>query len=160
MSSLLRASTGIFMAVPDFIAGYVAFDRPEPSSIADIEHMWAFLDIEPQHMDLFIKVNPMRDGHRLRVAAAMLCDSGCIGALTTSINYYLRWCDVSDTRWTKVGLCGRFYLRSLIIGIDRLVDLAVKNDAVCTWHFSGFTKKCSTSVRTYLAVAACAAIPS
>ena len=40
ISALLRASTGIYMCVPEFIAGYVAFDRHEPDSLEDLEYLW------------------------------------------------------------------------------------------------------------------------
>ena len=92
--------------------------------------------------------------------AALLGDPGCVNALATVIHYCLRWCDFSDTRWTKVGLCGRLYVRSVLIGIDGLVDLAIKNDAVVKWHLNGYKKKCSSAVRRYLGVAAASGRPS
>ena len=92
--------------------------------------------------------------------AALLDDAGCVKALTTVIHYCLKWCDFSETRWTKVGLCGRLYLRSVLIGVDCLVDLAMKNDAVCKWHLSGYKKRCSPAVRRYLGVAAASGRPS
>ena len=47
ISALLRTSSGLFMSVPEFIAGFVVFDRPNPTSFDDVENMWAFLDIPP-----------------------------------------------------------------------------------------------------------------
>jgi len=72
----------------------------------------------------------------------------------------MHWTDFSETRWTKVGLCGRYFLRSLCIGIDKLAYLAMKHDAVCKWHLGGFSKRCGDSVRQYLATAALSARPS
>ena len=126
ISALLRASTGIYLCVREFIAGCVAFDRHEPDSLADLEYLWTFLDVAPTDLALFLKVNPLWDGRNLRVNAALLDDAGCVEPLTTVIHYCLKWCDFSDTRWTKVGLCGRLYLRSVLIGVDGLVDLAMK----------------------------------
>ena len=130
ISALLRASTGLYMCVREFISGYVAFDRHEPDNLADLEWLWIFLDVAPTDLPLFLKVNPLWDGQKLRVNATLLNDPDCINALTTVIHYCLKWCDFSDTRWTKVGLCGRLYVRSVLIGVDGLVDLAMKSDAV------------------------------
>ena len=47
-----------------------------------------------------------------------------------------------------------------MIGIDALVDLTMKNDAVSKWHLNGYMKKCSAPVRKYLAVCAAAGRPS
>ena len=51
-------------------------------------------------------------------------------------------------------------LRSLCIGIDKLVYLAMRHDAVCKWHVRGFHKRCSAAVRQYLSIAALSARPS
>ena len=162
ISALLRASTGIYMSVPQFIASYVSFDRPDPDSCtsANIASLWTFLDVAPTDLDLFLKVNPMFDGQRLHVSAALLGDPECVHIVTTIIHYCLRWCDFSDTRWTKCGLCGRLWLRSLMIGIDSLVDLTMQNDAVSKWQLNGYKRKCSASARKYLAVCAAAGRPS
>ena len=71
----------------------------------------------------------------------------------------MRWTDFSETRWTKVGQSGRFFLRSLCIGIDKIAKLASDNDAVSNWHLNGF-KRATSEVRLYLALAAAAARPS
>ena len=46
------------------------------------------------------------------------------------------------------------------MGIDKIAELAVKNDAVCKWHLGGYSRQCSSAVRQYLATAALAARPS
>ena len=83
VSSLLRASTGLSLAVPEFIAGFVDFDLPEPSNYADIEMLWSFLDIEPQHMHLFLKVNPIWTSQRLRESSSLINDPECVACLKT-----------------------------------------------------------------------------
>ena len=37
ISSLIRASTGLFRNVAAFIAGFAAFDEPSPDSVAEVE---------------------------------------------------------------------------------------------------------------------------
>ena len=90
----------------------------------------------------------------------MLARSGAIATVTTVIHYGLKWVGFSDTRWTKVGQCGRLYLRSVAIGVDEVVKMAQRSDAICGWHLNGYSRKCTAPVRRYLAVAACAGRPS
>ena len=80
-----------------------------------------------------------------------------VSALTTVINCCSHWCDFSETRWTKVGLCGRICLRNLSIGVEKLAALAMDHDAVSRWHLGGFHKRCNSAARSYLVVAALAA---
>ena len=160
VSSLLRASTGLFLVVPEFIVTFVVFDLPELETTDDVEWLWTALDVPPKLMQLFLKVNPQWYGQRLHCSASLGQDLEAVKAVTTVIHFCLHWCDFSETRWTKVGLCGRMFLRSLCIGVDVLVKLAMKHDAVCKWHLGGFGKKCSPAVRNYLAVAALAGRPS
>ena len=87
ISALLRASTGLSQVVPEFIAGYVDFDRAEPSNLEEIEMLGSFLDIAPQDLALFTEVNLLWTGQRLGVSASLPNDSDCVACLTTVINY-------------------------------------------------------------------------
>ena len=63
VSSLLRASIGLVMIVPAFIATHVAFYRPEPLDAEELAQLWTALDIKPKLIDLLIKVNPQVGWH-------------------------------------------------------------------------------------------------
>ena len=160
VSALLRASHGLFLVIPEFIATYVAFDSPDPDSPEDVHWLWLSLEVPPQLLDLFVKVNPRWHGDRLHCSSRLSGDLDGISAVTTLLHCCLHWVDFSETRWTKVGMCGRYFVRSLLMGVDRLVYLAMRHDAVCNWHLGGFVKRCSGPVRQYLAIAAFAARPS
>ncbi len=144
--------------VAHFIAGYVAFDRPTPTNLQDVELLWAFLDIDVALVEIFVRVNPIWDGEKLRMSAALSDDQDAIAAITTCIKYCMRWVDFSETRWTKVGQSGRFFLRSLCIGIDTIAKLASDNAAVSNWHLNGF-KMATSEVRLYLTLVAAVASP-
>ena len=161
VSALLRASQGLFLVVPEFIATYVAFDSPDPSNPEDVHWLWLSLEVPPKLLDLFVKVNPQWHGDRLHCSSMLSADrDGGISAVTTLLHACLHWVDFSETRWTKVGMCGRYFLRSLLMGVDKLAHLAMRHDAVCKWHLGGFVKRCSPPVRQYLAIAALSARPS
>ena len=160
MASLLKASTGLVMIVPAFIATHVVFDRPEPLDSEELAQLWTALDIEPKFIDLFIKVNPKWDGKSLKVSEALLHHSDPIGAVRAVVLYCLRFCDYSDTRWCGVGRCGRFYIRALLVGLDRMVEMALDNDAVVKWHLGGYKKRSTRDVRVYLGVVSLSARPS
>ena len=58
ISSLLRASAGLFQSVPQFVTTFVVFDRPASDCVADVEHFWASLDVKQKSLPLFVEVNP------------------------------------------------------------------------------------------------------
>ena len=160
VSALLRGSQGLFRAVPEFIAGFVVLDVPEVDNTEDIVWFWTCLDVHPKLIDLFVRVNPQWRGDRLHCSASLSGAPDMMTALTTCIHACMHWTDFSETRWTKVGVCARQFLKSLCIGIDKISHLAMGNDAVCKWHLGGFHKKCSGPVRLYLATAALSARPT
>ena len=157
VSGLLRASTGLLNSVQEFIGTSVAFDLPDPSDPSDIEFLWSYLDVPPQLLDVFIRVCPRWQGGRLHVRASLVNEEDATEAITVCIKHCMRWCDFSETRWTKVGECGRLFMKSLLVGADNLVAIACNNSAVSQWHLNGFIRKASSSVRLYLGVAAVAA---
>ena len=55
ISALLRASTGIHQSVPEFILNRVVYDRPDPTNVDEVEHLWALLDVDPSHLELFAR---------------------------------------------------------------------------------------------------------
>ena len=160
ISSLLRASTGLHLSVAEFVVGFVSYDRDDPEDLPELEQFWSFLDVEPSMLGLVVNVNPLWDGRRLRVSSALADAPDGVQRVTTVIHYMMRWVDFSETRWCKVGQSGRLYLRSLLIGIDQIVRITVRNDAISKWHLGGYQRRSTTEVRTYLCVAACAGRPS
>ena len=160
VSSLLRASKGLFLVVPEFLATYVVLDLPQPENFDDIQFFWTCLDVPPKLIDLFLKVNPVWKDGKLHCSALLSGDPDMVSAVTTVIHFCLHWVDFSETRWTKVGVCGRLFLRSLCIGVEKIQELACKHDAVCKYHLAGFQKRCDASVKQYLAIAALSARPS
>lgn len=160
ISSLLRASTGIHQAIPLFLIRMVVFDRAPAANPTEVEQFWAMLDIEPGKLDLFVEVNPYWDGKVLHVNSALLTDSDSSAKIRTLLLTCLFWTDFSETRWTKVGLSGRLYTRSLLVGVDGLVKITEESDAVNRYHLAGYFKRATKSVRVYLATAAVAGRPS
>ena len=153
LASLSHASTALLGEVRHFVVRYVVFDRPSLVRVDDTEVLWTFLDVEPSHLELFLRVNPTWDGEHLRVSAALQGQDDAISAVECCIKYCMRWAVFSETRWAKVGLCGRYFLRSLFVGIDHIAKLTMDNDKVSNWHLNGF-KKGTAPTRLYLGVAA------
>ena len=96
----------------------------------------------------------------LHVSADLLSDPDPTGAVTTLLRYCIGFVDFGETRWTKVGLAGRLFLRALLVGLDGLVKLSEQNDAICKWHLAGYFKRSTKAVRVYSAVAAVAGRPT
>jgi hypothetical protein len=51
-------------------------------------------------------------------------------------------------------------MRALLVGVDRMVQMAFDNDAVVKWHLAGYKKRCTREVRVYLGVVSLSARPS
>ena len=160
ISALLRGSSGLFKCVPEFISTYVVCDLLDPDCPDDIYWLWTCLDVPPQLIDLFVRVNPQWTGDRLHVSARLSGAVDMISAVTTCIHSSLHWVDFSETRWVKVGQCGRKFVKSLCMGLDKLADIAMKDSAISKWHLGGFHKRCDEHVRQYLCTAAICARPT
>jgi hypothetical protein len=160
ISALLRGSTGLLKSIPKFLTTFAVFDRPDPADEDALERMWGSLDVAARDLHLFVLVDPLWYGGKLHVRRSLLDRPDCIGCMTTVVTYCLSFVDFSDTRWVKVGTCGRRYARALMIGVDQLVQIAEADDGVAKWHLAGYNKKSSAAVRLYLCVAAFGSRPS
>ncbi len=65
----------------------------------------------------------------------------------------------SETRWAKVGVCGRRYIASLCGGIDRLHEICMGDPHITKYHLSGYSKA-DKRARSLLCTAAYSALPS
>ena len=160
ISSLLRGSSGLFQNIDSFLTTFAVFDRPDPPDEEALERMWEALDVEAKDVHLFVLVDPLWHGGRLHVRRSLLDHADCYGCIKTIVQYCLAFIDFSDTRWVKVGACGRRFVRALMVGVEQLVEIAEADDGVSKWHLAGFRKKGSAAVRLYLSVSALGARPS
>eukprot|EP00969_Alexandrium_andersonii_P073476 3241095-Alexandrium_andersonii.AAC.1 len=70
----------------------------------------------------------------------------------------MRFQSWSETRWVKIGRCGRMFLRGLAVGIEGIVQVAQQDDCISKYRLGGF-ERLSGEVRLLLAVAGFAARP-
>lgn len=150
ISALLRGSTGLLNKIPQFLTSFAVFDRPDPADEEALERTWESLDVAARDLHLFVMVDPLWYGGKLHVRRSLLDHPDCFGCITTVVQYCLSFVDFSDTRWVKVGTCGRRYARALTIGVDQLVEIAEADDGVIKWHLAGYKNKSSAAVRQYL----------
>ena len=160
ISALLRGSSGLFKSIPQFLTTFAVFDRPDPADVDALERMWESLDVPSHDVHLFVLVDPLWYGGKLHVRRSLLDHQDGFGCIATVVQYCLSFVDFSDTRWVKVGTCGRRYVRALMIGVDQLVEIAEADDGVTKWHLAGYRKRGSAAVRLYLCVAAFGSRPS
>lgn len=94
----------------------------------DKEHVrcfWEFLDIPPRILDLFVSVDQIYDGTRLHVDKSMATHPNGWRRIKVCVLFCLRWLDWGDTRWLRCGRSSRYYLRSIIVGLDGLIALCL-----------------------------------
>ena len=107
ISALLRGSTGLLKSIPKFLTTFAVFDRPDPADDDALERMWESLDVAACDLHLFVLVDPLWYGGKLHVRRSLLDRPDCLGCMTTVVTYCFSFVDFSDTRWVKVGTCGR-----------------------------------------------------
>ena len=82
----------------------------------------------------FVNVSVTKDG----MALVTLC-----------IRYCMSWSDWSDTRWLQSGQSARRYIRSLLLGADRLVQLVLQDTACYHLWLKCHAEKSSDDVRLF-----------
>ena len=69
--------------------------------------------------------------------------------VTLCIRYCMSWSDWSDTRWLRSGQSARRYIRSLLLGADRLVQLVLQDAACYHLWLKCHAEKSSDDVRLF-----------
>ena len=110
-------------------------------------------------MDLPSDLDLHWDGRVLRIHESWSERDDAIDTISTCLLYLLSWCSFSETRWAKVGVCGRRYIASLCGGIDRLHEICMGDPNITKYHLSGYSKA-DKRARSLLCTAAYSALPS
>ena len=120
IQSLLNGRTALHSHVGDFLQQHLFFSRDRSGSCEEISMCWRSLQIEPHFVDQLRDLDLHWDGSVLRVHDSWSHRSDAIDTISACVVYLLSWCSFSETRWAKVGVCGRRYIGSLCAGLDAL----------------------------------------
>ena len=88
----------------------------------------------------------------LYVDSAWEAEPNIIDTISGLVLYLMRWVAFSETRWAKVGMSSRLWLRSLAGGLYPLWRLVMEDAPISKYHIGGY--KAEHSVRLLLATAA------
>ena len=124
VKGLQKGATGLYSMVQQFMMLCLAF-RAVDEDIDDVIEFWTSMSIDNGIFDLFLEVNPRWNGVVLFVNGDLKTHAECWQTVSACIFYCLRWFLWSLTRWCRVGLCARMYLRSVTVGVDRIYQLCV-----------------------------------
>lgn len=158
IASLRNGADALHGKVDRFLQHCVAFvDRPH--SRQDVQLFWGFLGIPLAWRQLFVDADPVWDGRVLAVSSAFGESKEAYDRLRLLVLYCLRWYNWSETRWLGVRKSARFYLRSLVVGVARIVKLVGDDPCESAFHLNGHSKS-TPDVRRYLAIASVSAAPA
>ena len=123
------------------------------------QHFWRSLQVEHHFVELLSDLDLHWDGRVLRIHESWSGRGDAIDEISACLLYLLSWCSFSETRWAKVGVCGRRYIGSLCAGIDRLHQICMGDPHITRYHLSGYGKA-DKHARSLLCTAAYSALPS
>jgi len=130
LKSLRNSSGPIFDRIDDFIDTRVHYDDTD-SDLNMKADLWVHLGVDsPTMLAQILEVDPLWDPvfQILRVSAKLKIevDQGK-GKIKGILLWSFQWLNWSDTRWGRMPVCGRLWLRSKAVGLEYVVSL-VKDD--------------------------------
>ena len=144
--------------VEPFMRQCVQFVEKTDDPVA-VESFWRLLGVHPGMLKLVCMVDPVWDGQSLFIADRMSVDPDGWRKTKVVLLYLLRWCDWSDTRWLKSSKSARWYMRSLFVGLDKLVALVLQDPHCYKMWLRGHDRS-SIAIRTFFTVACVAPMPA
>ena len=145
IESLLNCSSEIYAKVDMFLSRRVVFvDRQDRHE--DVRAFWSLLDVRETMMPLFLELNPWWNGSHLEVSKECENDIEVMEKLSSVLLYGFRWLKWSRSRWCRAGRAGRFFLRSLALGISPLVQEVFDDPAVSNYLLTGF-RRCTMEIK-------------
>jgi hypothetical protein len=157
VESLRSAFFGIYSHLRIFLVTCVIFDRVDIDD--ELEAMlWSAMGVSTDFLADFTAVAPHWRGEMLHVRASLEGDDKCFELISTIWAYAMRWRKFSETRWNTVGASTRNVLRTILLGLDRLVEITRADPTITDYHLHGWGR-CSDRVRVYQCVASMACYP-
>ena len=153
IASLINGRTALHAKVSELLTRHMQFAAVRSGTEAEIRAFWYALQVEPEMVDTLTSLDLRWTGEVLLAHASWELQSNALEVVSGCVMYLLRWVSFSETRWAKVGTCGRLWIRSLAIGLASLHRLAMEDGNVSHYHLSGYSKL-NLPARRLLAVAA------
>ena len=133
-----------------FLASHVTYHDPEDHQL--VQEFWLLMGIEPDWLDDFTSIDPIwRDGS-LQVSRESEQDPALGEKLRAMHMYALKWKTFSATRWGGVGFPCRGILRSIVVGLERLIHETRQVEGVSDYHLHGF-ERCTSKIKRFALVA-------
>jgi hypothetical protein len=157
VESLRNTFIGIYSHLRIFLMGSVVYDRIDIDD--ELEAMlWSAMGVSTDFLSDFVAVAPHWLDGMLHVRASLEGDANNFELISTIWAYAMRWRKFSETRWNTVGASTRNVLRTILLGLDRLVEITRADPTITDYHLHGWVR-CSDRVRVYQCVAAMACYP-
>ena len=158
LASLNNCSTGLFLQLETWLLKVVQLTE-RTNSREDVEAFWKLLGVDDKMLPLFVLADPWWNGSVLLVSNRLQDVADMWRQLRAIVVYTYRWVRWTTSRWCTAGRAGRFWVRSVALGLDNAVSCLLKDETTPTPLLSGY-KRCDAKVRKLLTLVAVSAIPS
>ena len=158
ISALLNGSSAIHTEVHGALLRVVKFvkktDRPE-----DVRAFWRLLEVSLDVIDLFIELDPWWTGVNLEINVDCEADPSIFQKISQVAMYGYRWLRWSKSRWCRSGRASRFFVRSLALGVDAVMQ-EVRMDTNYSNYLLGSWTRCRMEIKRMLCILSQAAKPA
>ena len=156
--ALINTASVLHELVPEFVQAHTGYHDSDEDPIK-LAEFWATLGIKEPWLGRFIEVNPWWDGTSLLVSPALEHDPERKKKIESVTHYGYSWLKFTVTRFCRITVSGRKYMRSYVCGIDGIVKLAWDRDSGCHYTLHGHDRS-KFATRRVLALASVAVRPA
>jgi hypothetical protein len=158
VSSCRHSFKQILDACPQWIVDMLVpcpIERLEQPSV--LREAWTALGVPPDMLEDLIELRLcFRDGQLLFCQDANLQD--LVARVTSLMLYMWAFPNFQESRWITAGLSFRCITRSLLTGLDSVVQRVIKDPSQSNWYINGWTKL-SSEGRSCIVVTGLSAYP-
>lgn len=130
----------------------LAFEDQGDFDEAAWSHFWVAIGVEPQFVELLLKLRMEWRNEKLVVCIPHRDRPGVFEDVSMLVMGLMRFENLSDSRWLGAGPACRCLLRSLAVGLDSLVRFVRRDASVSEYHIRGFSKL-TKHLRRFIALA-------
>lgn len=160
VQSLINSSMGLHDRLDLFVQRHMSFVDFRDDDLEEVAVFWEFLGVtDVQMLALLVEVNPQWNGTSLQVRAHLRDDPACWEKVTACLAHCWRWVPWSDTRWVRAGRSAKYYLRSLVTGIEGHVKLCLSDPVMSNYHLQGHNR-CTVDIKLFFGVCSVCSVPA
>ena len=142
LKSLIKTSATLREEIHTFVIRHVGYDDGAERDWTQYEEFWHALQVDPLMVEQLKLLRPRWDSDTktLFINGALREDKTHLKSVTGLLFWASSWVNFSDTRFGKVGSCGRRWLISQAMGYGEIYEIIYANPKISKYHSSGYRR--------------------